>query len=142
MFELPLQKYTNAVAISDDCTKTSTIDYIYDQEQKLIEEKETVTFSKDLKTFITYKKYTYDLFGNIVKTETYVEGEELTNVKNITENIYDENCNLVKSFSYNTLDPSSKFYNETNYNESGQVVSKLDLLGVNTTEYKYLNNAT
>ena len=39
MFEHPLQKYTNAVAISNDCTKTSTIDYTYDQEQKLIEEK-------------------------------------------------------------------------------------------------------
>ena len=53
--------------------------------------------------------------------------------------MYDEKGNAVKSFSYNSLDSSSKFYTESEYAENGQVTADLDETGENKTEYEYIS---
>ena len=44
---------------------------------------------------------------------------------------------VAKSFIYNSLDSSSKFYTETEYNEQGQTVAEIDETGENRTEYEF-----
>ena len=63
------------------------------------------------------KKYSYCEHGNLVKTESYVEGEENTSGVNVTEKVCDDKGNIVKEFSYNTLDSGTKFYTESGYAE-------------------------
>ena len=64
-------------------------------------------------------KYNYNYAGNIVRKETYVEGEEITKGKAVEETVYDNKGNVTKAFIYNTLDSSSKFYSsETEYDET------------------------
>ena len=57
--------------------------------------------------------YNYNAAGNVVRKESYIKGEEYTTGKTIEETVYDENGNAVKSFTYNSLDTSSKFYTES-----------------------------
>lgn len=68
-----------------------------------------------------------------------MEGEENTTGKTIEETVYDENGNIVKSFAYNSLDSSSKFYKESEYSENGQLLSDLDETGECKTEYEYIS---
>lgn len=50
----------------------------------------------------------------------------------------DETGNTVKSFTYNSLDSSSKYYTETEYDENGKTVAKYDETGENKTKYEYV----
>ena len=87
----------------------------------------------------TRRAYNYNAAGNIVRKESYVAGEEYTTGKIIEETVYDEKGNVVKLFTYNSLDSSSKFYTESEYAENGQVIADLDETGENKTEYKYIS---
>ena len=75
-------------------------------------------------------KYNYNYAGNIVRKETYVEGEEITKGKAVEETVYDNKGNVTKAFTYNTLDSSSKFYSsETEYDETGKTLANYDETG-------------
>ena len=117
---------------------TSTIEYIYDDNQKLIEEIVTDTYlANPDKQIISHKVYTYNTFDEIIKMESFVEGEIYTNGKTIEETVYDDKGNVIKSFSYNSLDPSSKFYTENKVDDKGKVIAEMDSTGENATEYIY-----
>ncbi len=145
-FNNPTLKETNNILVSkwidsnnteQQTMQNTTVSYEYDENQKLICETTTVTFSNPSKTVVTYKKYQYNAYGDVIRTESYVAGEEYTNGKNIEETVYDDKGNVVKSFSYNSLDTSSKFYSETEYDESGKVTGELDETGENKTKFVY-----
>ncbi len=129
-----ITKYTD-----NNKKEVTTINYVYDDTQKLTEEISTVE-RDDKKQYTTHKKYTYNESGNVVRTESYVEGEEYTNGKIVSETEYDKKGNVVKSYSYNTLDASSKFYSETEYADDGKVKAEYDETGENKKEYRYANN--
>ena len=82
--------------------------------------------------------YNYNAAGNIVRKESYIKGEQYTTGKTIEETVYDENGNAVKSFTYNSLDTSTKFYTESEYAENGQLLADYDETGENKTEYEYI----
>ena len=65
-------------------------------------------------------------------------GQEFTNCKTVEETEFDENGNPVRSFTYNSLDPSSKFYTESEYSENGQTLADYDESGEHKTEYEYI----
>lgn len=87
---------------------------------------------------IIHTKYNYNIAGNIIRKESYIKGEEYTEGKTIEETIYDEKGNVVKSFTYNSLDSSSKFYTESEVAENGQILADYDETGENKTEYGYI----
>lgn len=118
---------------------TTTEQYTYDDSQRLIGEKITVTESNPARTVVSYVKYNYNAAGNVVRKESYVEGEEYTSGKTIEETVYDGKGNVKKTFTYNSLDTGSKFYQETEYDETGKVVSESDETGENKTRYGYID---
>ena len=94
------------------------------------------------KTIISYKKYNYNAYGEVIRTESYVEGEEFTTGKTIQETVYDDNGNVIKSFTYNSLDTSSKFYTETEYDENSKVLAEVDATGENRTKFGYVDGTS
>ena len=83
------------------------------------------------------EEYSYCEHGNLVKTESYVEGEEGTNGITVTEKVCDEKGNIVKEFTYNTLDSTTKFYKESEVAEDGKVTAEIDETGENRTRLIY-----
>lgn len=147
-FNKPESKTTSAVLVSEwidsngisqQNKQTTVVNYIYDNRQMLIEEKTTATYSNPVKTVVSYKKYNYNAYGDVIRTESYVEGEEYTAGKTIKETVYDEKGNVIKSFTYNSLDTSSKFYTETEYDENNKVSAEFDETGENKTNFGYVD---
>ena len=83
------------------------------------------------------EKYSYCEHGNLVKTESYVEGEEGTNGITVTEKVCDDKGNIVKEYTYNTLDSTTKFYKESEVAEDGKVTAEIDETGENKTKLIY-----
>ena len=140
-FNNPATKTISARPLSDGTTQEAVITYDYDDNHKCIKETAVVTIKKGasvLKTFTQITAYNYNAAGDIVRKESYVEGEEYTTGKSIEETVYDEKGNAVKSFTYNSLDSSSKFYTESDYAKNGQTLADYDETGENKTEYEYI----
>ena len=140
-FNNPATKTTNARALSDGTTQQATVTYEYDDNHKCIKETAVVTIKEGtsvLKTYTQITAYNYNASGKAVRKESYIEGEELTTGKSVEETVYDEKGNAVKSFSYNSLDSSSKFYTESEVAENGQTLADYDETGENKTEYEYI----
>mgnify|MGYP005757996245 FL=1 len=131
---------TSGVKLTSEGTNKATYEteYEYDENQKLISETEKVTYSKSgAKAETSHKKYYYNAQGNVIRTESWVEGEEQTRGKEIEETEYDEKGNIKRRYTYNSLDSASKFYTENEYSENGQVVSEYDETGENKVKYEY-----
>lgn len=164
-FNNPTSKETSAILVSQwvdeneveqETTKTTQVTYLYDDNQKLVQETTTVNYSNPSKKIEMYKKYTYNAYGDVIRTEIYVEGktydeaksswvkEETVydNGKTIEETVYDEKGNVIKSFTYNSLSAGSKFYTETEYDENGKVSAELDATGENKTELSYVDGTS
>lgn len=73
------------------------------------------------------------------RIESYVDGEEYTVGKTIEETVYDDKGNVIKSFTYNSLDTGSKFYTEAEYDENGRIIADIDDVGENKTTYDYVD---
>ena len=141
-FNNPATVTTNARALSNGTTQQTTVTYEYNDDHKCIKETATVKITglpEGTKTYTQITAYNYNAAGNVVRKESYIEGEEYTTGKSIEETVYDENGNVVKFFSYNSLDSSSKFYSESEYAENGQVLADYDETGENKTEYEYIS---
>ena len=141
-FNNPSQATTNARVLSDGTTQEATVTYEYNDDHKCIKETAVVTIKERTSVLNTYTQitaYNYNASGNVVRKESYIEGEELTTGKSIEETVYDEKGNAVKSFSYNSLDSSSKFYTESDVAENGQTLADYDETGENKTEYEYIS---
>lgn len=137
----PATKTTNAQTLSAGTTQQTTITYEYDENHRCIKETATVVItglSEGAKTYTHIMSYHYNASGNVVLKESYIKGEEYTEGKTIEETIYDEKGNVVKSFTYNSLDSSSKFYTESEVAENGQILADYDETGENKTEYGYI----
>ena len=138
-FENAIKTITSPKKVNADGTNTLTVttEFVYDDNQQLIEEISTEKYSKDKDSVKTHTKYNYNIAGNIIRKEVYIENEECAEGKTIEETIYDDKGNIVKSFTYNSFDSSSKFYTETEYDEDGKVTAEYDESGENKTKYAY-----
>ena len=76
-----------------------------------------------------------------VLTESFIEGEEQTGGINYEQKVYDDNGNVVKTISWNSLDSSSKFYSESEVAENGQVTADKDETGAISAEYEYISGS-
>ena len=85
-----------------------------------------------------YEKYGYTAQGDLVLVESYVEGEEKTSGITYQQKVYDDNGNVIKTISWNSLDSSSKFYSESEVSENGQVIADKDETGATSAEYEYI----
>ena len=83
--------------------QTTQVEYVYDDNQKLVEEVTTVVYTNLEKPFVSHKKYNYNAYGEVIRTESYVQGEEYITGKTIEETVYDDKGNVVKSFTYFTI---------------------------------------
>ena len=77
-FDNPVKTTTNAVKVnaSGSNTRTTEAEYTYDDEQRPTEEITTVTFTDPAESHVTHKKYFYGATGDVIRTESYTEGEE------------------------------------------------------------------
>ena len=140
-FNNPAKKTTNARALSAGTTQKAVVTYEYNDDHKCVKESAVVTISgleDGTKTYTQITAYNYNAAGNIVRKESYIQGEEHTAGKSIEETEYDEKGNAVRSYSYNSLDSSSKFYTESEYAENGRTLADYDETGENKTEYEYI----
>ena len=141
-FEQPISKVYSPERWSYDNTATKTVSvfYTYDDNERLIKEEEQTVYSSPAKTINKIKEYYYTKFGAISKTETYVRQDMEVLGKEVEEFFYDDKGNQIKTCKYNTFDTSSKFYTEREINEKGQTLLEYDNLGENKTQYLYNGN--
>ncbi|HIX09124.1 MAG TPA: RHS repeat protein [Firmicutes bacterium] len=122
-------------------SETVVTTYEYDDEHRCVKADASVvigTGNSGTKTYSRITEYAYNSAGKKVRTESYIEGEEAANGKSIEEAVYDAKGHLVKSFKYNSLDTSSKFYTESVYAEDGTVTAEKDETGEASVEYEYI----
>ena len=84
----------------------------------------------------------YNERGQLLKKQSYTEGEEKTNGINIEEYDYDKNGYETRSVKYNSLDPSTRLYEQAEVNEKGQITAIYDISGRNRTVYEYLDGTS
>ena len=140
-FDNPVKTTTSAVKVnaSGSNTQTTEVVYTYDDEQRPTEEITTVTFTSPAESHVSHKKYFYGATGDVIRTESYTEGEEFTEGIATEETVYDEKGNIVRTIAYNSLDAGSKLYTETEYDEKGLVTAEYDETGRQKTEISYLD---
>lgn len=83
------------------------------------------------------EEYEYDGNNRLTRTKQYVSGKELTNGVNIAEYEYDDKGNQITKRSYNTLDSSSKFYEESECLDSGLLAKSFSDTKESCTDYSY-----
>ena len=115
-------------------------EYFYNNDRKCERAETTVNVGETSHKSVT--KFLYNANGDVVRTENYIAGEEETSGITIEEFVFDEQGNTTKSFRYNSLDSSSKFYSENEYMENGQVTAALDETGANRTKIRYVEGTT
>ena len=124
-----------------DCPIEQTkVEYTYNDNRKLIEKKTTHSYCDCCEAYditVAVEKYFYNPASELVRKESYVEGEELKTGINIEEHVFNENGVEIQSFTYNSLDPSSKFYTENEVDENGKVLSSFDESGEHKTTFDY-----
>ena len=112
--------------------------HTYDDAHHLIKSvSEVYHLAKNPPTYTTVTTYQYNDKGSVIRSESYVDGRQLTEGITIEEHEYDDKGREVRTFSYNTLDASSKFYTEREYDEDGKLVSEPDATGKHKTSYRY-----
>mgnify|MGYP002800853015 FL=1 len=128
-------------ALSASSREKSRTDYSYDVNNHLVKAVtvKTIEISGEEETHTSVSNYSYNAQGKMILSESYVEGEELTSGKSYEERVYDENGNLLKTISWNSLDASSKFYKESSYSENGQIIADMDETGTKSAEYDYVS---
>lgn len=121
--------------------KTVT-DFAYDNNGYLLEQKTIRSYSENniVSSVVGFIRYNYNTQGLLVLTETFTEGEESTSGIKYEEKVYNDKGNLLQSVKWNSLDSSSKFYDETVYDESGRVIGKKDETGKIYVEFSYSGN--
>ena len=100
-YEIELSKWTNENDEESCSTESSITWYSYDENQKLIEEKTKIIYEQDfmlLNELISYTKYYYNVNGDVIKTESYVEGEEYTFNARLYWGDFGELMNLKRKF--------------------------------------------
>ena len=111
--------------------------------------------------FITYGEtfFEYDKKGNLIEEETilrrngvprhYVTTHEYNKRSKrirttslhsgtVNETVYDKKGNAVRSFTYHKDNPASKFVQESEISDNGQVIAETDERGENRTRFNYI----
>ena len=83
----------------------------------------------------------YNNNSQVVKKLTYVEGEITKYGKDIVEYVYDEYGNIIKTYSYNSLQSNKRFYTSRAFDELGRQTMQKDATGRYATYFTYLNNS-
>lgn len=125
---------------SNTKTEETATEYTYNDNQKLTQKKTTHSYFNNNQaddTTVAVEKYFYNNAGELVRKEGYVEGEELKTGINIEEHVFNDNGVEIQSFSYNSLDPSSKFYTENEVDENGRTLAVFDESGEHKTAFAY-----
>ncbi|MBR2464151.1 MAG: hypothetical protein IKB41_01805, partial [Clostridia bacterium] len=143
-FKEPIQAVTSKYALTptnENCCVEETIEnYTYNDNRKLIE-KRTIHSHLDCceayDTTIAREKYYYNNAGELVRKESYIEGEELKTGITVEEHVFNDKGVEIQSFTYNSLDPSSKFYTENEVDENGKVLCVWDESGEHKTAFDY-----
>ena len=141
-FNQPEKSTTSWVDLDANGTNQQRIvtDYFYDEEQRLVEEIACIKTTNPSKEYTTHKKYYRNAKGSIIRTESWVAGEEHTVGKSISETEYDEMGNTKKSYTYNSLDSGSKYYMENEYSTDGSLIASYDATGEYKIQYNYNAN--
>ena len=134
------RRKTSKKLIAPEVYRSTQTDYEYDENNRCIKERTAImTSGKVNETKYAVKKYSYCEHGNLVKTESYIENEVNEKGITITERVCDEKGNVIKEFSYNSLDSSTKFYTESEVAENGITTAEIDETGENKTEFEYID---
>ena len=129
-----------SVVYEGDVTKTKLSEYTYTPKDQISGVKTTVKIEKagvKQEEKVHHEIYEYNSVGALMCKKSYAEGEESINGVDIEEHIYDENGCEIKTVKYNSLDPSSKFYTEKEYDETGKEIGQLDVTGKHKTVFVY-----
>ena len=136
------KKVESGKQVSENTFAATTTLYEYDGDRRCVKETAVTKLSGGATNeYTAITTYAYNANGAVVRKESWVDGEEFTSGKTIEETIYDEHGNDVKSFSYNSLDTSSKFYKEKEYSEDRKVTAEKDETGATSVEYEYIEGA-
>ena len=73
--------------------------------------------------------YEYNPQGKVVRTRSYIQGEEDTLGVTIEEMVYDEKGSMVETITYNSLNPTAKFRSRQDVSPKGQVLATYDESG-------------
>ncbi len=143
-FEEPVMivcsKYAIPRAECDCPIEQISAEFFYNDDHQLIEKRTTHCYGCCFETndaTVTVEKYFYDNAGEVVRTEAYVEGEELTTGVTVEEHFFNDQGVEIRSTTYNSLDPSSKFYTEYEVDAKGKVLSAFDETGEHKTAFDY-----
>ncbi len=122
--------------------KTETV-YTYDLDNNLINETATkyIDNAGTITEVVSIKNYNYNAQGALILTESYINGEEYISGKNYEQTVYNEKGHAIKTIKWNSLDSSSKFYEESDVSENGQVVAERNEIGEVSSEYEYASNS-
>ncbi len=136
--ELPVTETVDWQSVSDTVRIKTVKEYAYGEGFKLIGETTTKHAEEEGEEEITVYRtaYNYNSFGDLKLTESYVEGEEKDSGRNFEERVYNDDGNVVKLIRWNSLDSSSKFYTESEY-ENGRLLKEKDETGATSSEYEY-----
>ena len=134
---------TDWQSISESVRVKTEVQYSYDLNNRLTEKKtcKYVETNGETEEVVAREKYSYNAQGMPVLTESFIEGEEQTGGINYEQKVYDDNGNVVKTISWNSLDSSSKFYSESEVAENGQVTADKDETGAISAEYEYISGS-
>ncbi len=139
-FNDPTLKVVSGIEVAPGVTRDERTEYEYDDRQRVISERTRVDTKQGdtvASTYTAVKKYRYNGRGKVVYSESYIEGEELTEGKTVEETFYDDKGHVIKSYAYNSLDSASKFYSQREVAENGRLTSDIDETGENKTVYEY-----
>ncbi len=135
-----LSKETGFKNVSSTVKYKTRTTYSYDENGRLIQEMNRVTYYENnvqKPLVLSYVNYHYNAQGQLTLTESFVEGEEKTSGINFEEKVYNDDGNVVKYIRWNSLNSSTKFYEECEVDEKGRVTSKKDEAGEVSAEYAY-----
>lgn len=140
-FNLLIKRIEDWYNVSDTVKTKRETQFSYDFKSNLIGEL-TIEYT-DKSGIITDRKYvttySYNAMDKLILTESYIKDEELLSGKNYEEKVYDDDGRCIKTIKWNSLDSSSKFYEECERLENGQISVAKDEIGDNSEEYEYVS---
>jgi RHS repeat-associated protein len=117
---------------ADGLAQTASKIFVYDNNDQLIEETAIIqTTGRVDKTATT--RYEYNKHGKIIRS---VATSNIDVAGAVSETLYDNKGNVVRTQSYHKSNPSAKFIEEQEIAANGQIVAELDERG-NKTVLKY-----
>jgi len=145
LFNQPLFTKTVAKRSSEngDLIKHTYTHYRYDEKHNCVavdtQTSVQATNATDTCSYDSCKTETnrYNTQGQLLYSESYTVGEENTHGKTICEYEYNEKGLQTRSITYNSLDPSTRFYSECEHDDHGRVAKELTATGDGAQTYEY-----